>query len=365
MLFVHGSFSPLRLGEEIRFWKTKEREHAALLRSGAGGLSQEQMERLPAWEKAFGELETAAHAWLNQAAASFRAGQAPHQTRTEDGTTLDGLAACAAAQSQQWVAHVLQLAQAQPAAEARSLLHHIARDSEYFLGVLNGPAASRLQPEGTWSEPVVAEAVPIGGHTLPPLPYAYDALEPHIDAETIRIHHDILHKNYVEGLNHAEQKLAEARQTGDFSLVKHWERELAFHGAGHYLHTVYFFGMSPQGGGRPSGELLAQITRDFGSFDAFKQHFSMAAKNVEGSGWAHLVWSPRARRLEILQAEKHQNLTQWEAIPLLSVDVWEHSYYLQYKNERAKYIEAWFQVVNWPYAAKRFQAARTLRWKPF
>jgi Fe-Mn family superoxide dismutase len=188
---------------------------------------------------------------------------------------------------------------------------------------------------------------------------------PPSSAETIRIHHDILHNNYVEGLNNAELKLAEARRTGDFDLVKHWERELAFHGAGHYLHTIYFFGMSPGGGGMPSGELAAQIASDFGSYAAFRLHFSKAAEKVEGSGWAHLVWSPRAQRLQILQAEKHQNLTQWDDVPLLSIDVWEHSYFLTYKQERSKYIDAWFDVVNWPYAVERYYAARQLKWKPY
>src|SRR5690606_28578293 len=117
--------------------------------------------------------------------------------------------------------------------ETAGLKHHMARDSKYFLGILN-EQRSPLLAEGAWSGFPEESPVPIGGHQLPPLPYAYDALEPHLDAETVRIHHDILHRNYVEGLNKAELKLAEARQTGEFELVKHWERELAFNGAGHY-----------------------------------------------------------------------------------------------------------------------------------
>lgn len=207
--------------------------------------------------------------------------------------------------------------------------------------------------------------VPIGGHKLPPLPYAYDALEPHIDAQTMRLHHQRHHQSYVDGLNKAEQKMAEARETGDFDLIKHWEREAAFHGAGHYLHTIFWAIMSPEGGGEPSGPLADQIRQDFGSFAKFKQHFSQAAEKVEAVGWAILVWAPRAHRLEILTAEKHQNLSQWDVIPLLPLDVWEHAYYLKHQNERKKYIDAWWNVVNWPEVSQRFDEARKLKWQPF
>jgi Fe-Mn family superoxide dismutase len=216
-----------------------------------------------------------------------------------------------------------------------------------------------------WQPVPAKRPVPIGGHVLPPLPYDYNALEPYIDAETMRLHHDKHHKSYVDGLNIAERKMAEARETGDFELIKHWEREAAFHGAGHYLHTIFWNVMKPKGGGKPEGQLGEQIARDFGSFDAFKQHFSKAAEKVEGGGWAILVWSPRAQHLEILTAEKHQNLSQWDVIPLLVLDVWEHAYYLKYKNDRSAYIDAWWNVVNWPHVQYRYQQARTLRWQPF
>ena len=208
-------------------------------------------------------------------------------------------------------------------------------------------------------------SVPIGGHQLPPLPYPYDALEPYIDEETMRLHHDKHHQSYVNGLNHAELELEKARRTGDFSLIKHWERELAFHGAGHYLHTIFWSVMSPHGGGGPKGNLNQAINEAFGSFSAFKRQFSEAANNVEGGGWALLVWSPRAQRLEILTAEKHQNLTQWDVIPLLVLDVWEHAYYLKYRNERNRYVENWWNVVNWPEVERRWGKARQLQWDPY
>ncbi|MGE7601381.1 superoxide dismutase [Peribacillus sp. NPDC097675] len=208
------------------------------------------------------------------------------------------------------------------------------------------------------------QSVGIGKHTLPPLPYPYDALEPIISAEIMRLHHDKHHQTYVDGLNKAELMMKKARETNDFSLLKHWEREAAFHGSGHYLHTLFWEGMMPAGGGQPKGELYKQIEGDFGSFEAFKSHFSEAAKQVEGVGWAILVWVPRARRLEILQSERHMILTQWDTIPILALDVWEHAYYLQYKNNRAAYVKKWWNVVNWPQTTLRFNKAKKLTWKP-
>ena len=206
-------------------------------------------------------------------------------------------------------------------------------------------------------------SVPIGGHKLPQLPYAYDALEPYISEEIMRLHHTKHHQSYVDGLNKAERELEKARQNGDFSLVKHWSRELAFHGSGHNLHTIFWQNMTPKGGGSPKGALLKEIEKYFGSFEAFKKHFTEAAKAVEGVGWAILVWSPRAHHLEILQSERHMLLTQWDTIPLLVLDVWEHAYYLQYQNKRADYINNWWNIVNWKNVADRFTHAAKLKWK--
>jgi superoxide dismutase, Fe-Mn family len=187
-----------------------------------------------------------------------------------------------------------------------------------------------------------------GGHKLPPLPYPYNALEPVIGSETLQIHHDIHHKTYVDDLNKAELKLVEARKNNDFDLIKYWENELAFNGSGHILHSIYWTIMTPVGsGGQPCFQTLKQINNYFGSFPAFLQQFSNAASKVEGSGWAVLTWQPSWQRLEILQAEKHQNLTQWSGIPILVLDVWEHAYYLDYQNRRKDYVKVWWQLVNW------------------
>jgi superoxide dismutase, Fe-Mn family len=193
-------------------------------------------------------------------------------------------------------------------------------------------------------------------HALPPLPYAYNALEPHIDEATMRLHHDKHHLAYVNGLNNAETKLAEAREKGDYALVKHWEREAAFHGAGHFLHVIFWENMSAQGG-KPEGALLEAIDKKFGSLEKFLAHFKAAGTAVEGSGWVILTKNRMTGELEILTAEKHQDLSQWVTMPILACDVWEHAYYLKYQNNRAAYMDAFIRVINWADVAKRYTSA--------
>jgi len=192
-------------------------------------------------------------------------------------------------------------------------------------------------------------------YVLPDLPYPYNALEPYMDEETVRIHHDMHHNGYVNGLNNALDKLEEARKQQNFALIKHWERELAFNGAGHMLHTLYWESMSPHGGGQPEGRLAKQIESDFGGFESFVKEFSAAAAAVEGSGWALLVYLPEERRLAIVTVEKHQNLLLPGTVPLLALDVWEHAYYLKYKNKRADFIKNWWNLVNWKGVEYRFE----------
>ncbi|RSD25551.1 superoxide dismutase [Mesobacillus subterraneus] len=261
----------------------------------------------------------------------------------------------------QWQERLLTLKRDAEVSGDQEELYTQARSlNDELNGYLNEQQEGNDRQQGVRLQPV-----PIGGHKLPPLPYAYNALEPAIAAEIMRLHHSKHHQSYVDGLNKAEKEMHKARETGEFSLIKHWEREAAFHGAGHYLHTIFWTIMSPNGGGTPKGQLSRAINESFGSFERFKKHFTEAAKNVEAVGWAILVWSPRSHRLEILQAEKHQNLSQWDVVPLLVLDVWEHAYYLQYKNERAKYVENWWSVVNWKEVEQRFNKARTLAWQPF
>ncbi|ACA46025.1 superoxide dismutase [Clostridium botulinum] len=194
-------------------------------------------------------------------------------------------------------------------------------------------------------------------HTLPNLNYDYNALEPHYDEQTLKIHHDIHHKAYVDGLNKAEQKLQQARESGDFALIKHWEKEIAFHGSGHILHTLFWENMAPNGNLNPEGSAIERIKQDFGDYEKFKKQFTEAAIAVEGSGWTILAWNPMFQKLVILQAEKHQNLTQWGVVPLLILDLWEHAYYLKYQNRRAEFINAWWNIVNWDIVNTRYDNA--------
>lgn len=198
-------------------------------------------------------------------------------------------------------------------------------------------------------------------YELPPLPYPYDALEPHIDKATLEFHHDKHHKGYVDGLNAALAKLDEARKSGDFALAQHYERLVAFHGAGHQNHVQYWTNMAPAGkggGGEPTGPLADQIKRDFGSFEAFKKEMTAATVSVEGSGWGLLAWEPLGKRLITLSLMNHQNSAFVGAIPLLICDAWEHAYYLKYQNRRAEYITNWWNVVNWPKVADFFAKAK-------
>lgn len=194
-------------------------------------------------------------------------------------------------------------------------------------------------------------------HELPPLPYDYNALEPYYDEATVRLHHDKHHAAYVAGLNKAEEMLEQLRQSGEFGTVQHWEKQLAFHGAGNFLHTMFWQNMKPGGGGNPEGQLAQQIEKDFGSFDAFKKQFSAAAGAVEGSGWAMLGWVPAWNKLYIFQIENHQKLLIPSVEPLLVCDVWEHAYYLKYQNKRPEWIENWWHIVNWQDVSKRWADA--------
>ena len=190
--------------------------------------------------------------------------------------------------------------------------------------------------------------VPIGQHKLPPLPYPYNALEPVIDQQTLTIHHNIHHKKYVDDLNQAESAALEMRKSGNFANINLIEENLAYNGSGHILHSIYWTIMTyPNTGGNPGNTTNALIKSYFGSFDAFKEQFTQAASKVHGSGWGILGYNPYFQHLEILQAQRHENLTQWGIIPVLVCDVWEHAYYLQYQNRRDDYIKSWWTLVNW------------------
>ncbi len=193
-----------------------------------------------------------------------------------------------------------------------------------------------------------------GEYILPKLPYSYNALEPYIDAQTMELHYSKHHQGYVNGLNNAHKKIKEAIENSDFSLIKHWEREIAFNGGGHFLHSIFWQVMGPKQGKR-SKDLDNYINKSFGSFENFKKLYVAAANAVEGSGWGIMHYEPIADKLVVMQAERQGNLTQWVTIPILPIDVWEHAYYLKYQNKRSDYINSFLNVVNWEYVSEQFE----------
>lgn len=186
------------------------------------------------------------------------------------------------------------------------------------------------------------------------LPYPLDALEPYYDRKTLELHYQILYKGYVDNTNKTEEALQKARQGNDFSNIKCLEKNLSFFGSGVILHELFFENMGPVIPSSLQAELMEQIIKDFDSFESFKAQFTAAATNVEASGWCLLVWAADFQKLEILQCEKHQNLTLWGCKPILVLDMWEHSYYLQYQTKRPSYIDSFWNIVNWNVVSKRF-----------
>jgi superoxide dismutase, Fe-Mn family len=189
---------------------------------------------------------------------------------------------------------------------------------------------------------------------LPDLPYDYSALEPVISKTIMTLHHDKHHAAYVAGANSALDKLEKARVSGETIDQKSVLKELSFHIGGHTLHNLFWTNMTPISQFKePSGKLLEKINEDFGSLEQFKKEFSAASLSVEGSGWGALTYSKELDKLIIMQIEKH-NLNFYPSFDLLLVlDVWEHSYYLDYKNDRAKFISEFWKIVNWGEVEKR------------
>ncbi|MEM0913420.1 MAG: superoxide dismutase [Planctomycetota bacterium] len=200
-------------------------------------------------------------------------------------------------------------------------------------------------------------------YTLPPLPYDYDALEPHIDEQTMRLHHDIHHQGYVNGLNKATAAVQEMAASGDIDGTKLYalQRNLSFNGGGHMLHSVFWATMSPNGGGKPEFELAETIDKQYGSFDKFKAYFKAAAAGVKGSGWAVLGYEPLGGNLIVFSMNDQDMKTMAGFTPLLPIDVWEHAYYLKYQNRRTEYIDNWFEVVNWPAVNSVFAPLKKMR----
>ena len=194
-------------------------------------------------------------------------------------------------------------------------------------------------------------------YVLPDLSYDYGALEPNISGKIMELHHDKHHLAYVNGANSALDALAEARDNNDLTMVNKFQKDLAFNLAGHVNHTVFWKNMSPEGGDKPTGELAAAIDEYFGSFDAFRAHFTASALGIQGSGWSILVWDILGQKLIIEQLYDHQGNLSVGSIPLLMLDMWEHAFYLDYQNVKPEYVKAFWNIVNWADVQARFLGA--------
>ena len=195
-------------------------------------------------------------------------------------------------------------------------------------------------------------------YTLPELPYDYSALEPHISAKIMELHHDKHHATYVAGANTALEQLAEARETGNFANVNKLEKDLAFNLGGHTNHSIFWTNLTPEGQERPEGEIAAAIEEYFGSFEGFQGQFAAAALGIQGSGWAGVFWDSIGQRLIIQQFFDQQSQFAAGTVPVLLLDMWEHAFYLDYKNVKADYVKAFWNIVNWQNVQERFQTAR-------
>ena len=206
----------------------------------------------------------------------------------------------------------------------------------------------------------------MGKYTLPEMPYAYDALEPHIDAQTMEIHHSKHHQKYTDGMNGALEKLSPELQDKDIEEIlsninqvpDDVKGAINFNGGGYDNHKLFWNSMKQNGGGEPTGAIADAINDSFGSFAEFKELFSSKTAPIQGSGWGWLVYNPNSGKVEY-KAMPNQTSPRTEGlVPLLGLDVWEHAYYLKYQNKRPDYIAAWWNVINWDEVNDRFSKAK-------
>ncbi|CAB4623516.1 unannotated protein [freshwater metagenome] len=198
----------------------------------------------------------------------------------------------------------------------------------------------------------------MANYSLPDLEYDYAALEPHISGRIMQLHHDKHHAAYVSGANSALDLMAEAREKNDLTWINKLQKDLAFNLGGHVNHSIFWKNLSPDGGDKPTGELAAAIDEFFGSFDAFRSHFTATAMGIQGSGWSILAWDTLGQRLIIEQLYDQQGNLVAASIPLLMLDMWEHAFYLDYQNVKADYVTAFWKIVAWGDVQARFKAAR-------
>jgi len=195
-------------------------------------------------------------------------------------------------------------------------------------------------------------------YTLPDLAYDYSALEPYISPAIMELHHSKHHQAYVTGANTAQDQLAEARDAGNFAILPKLEKDLAFNLGGHVNHSMFWTNMSPDGGGEPVGALADAMGESFGGFATFQKQFTQAAMTIQGSGWAVLAWDSLGSRLNTYQVYDHQSNFPPAQTPIMLLDMWEHAFYLQYRNVKADFVTAWWNTVNWADVAARYERAR-------
>ena len=195
-------------------------------------------------------------------------------------------------------------------------------------------------------------------YQLPELGYKYDDLEPAYSADLLEVHYSKHHQAYVDGANQTLSDLAAARDKSDFGKLKQMQKDLAFNVSGHVMHSLFWRNMSPSDGNGPDAELNKSIDQGFGSFDALRDQFQAAGGSIQGSGWAALSWEPISQSLLVEQIFDHQGNSSCGAQPILVMDMWEHAFYLQYRNEKARWIKAFWDLINWQDVSDRLQKAK-------
>lgn len=191
------------------------------------------------------------------------------------------------------------------------------------------------------------------------LPYTENFLEPYMDAETMHLHYTFHHGGAIKAANNDLKKIKEALDSNNLETVDFWTKKLSFHFSSHILHSIFWTNLNNKQTS-PTGDLLKRIEKNFGSYDKLKSYIATTSKNIDGNGWGILGYQPYSDSLVVLQCENHEKLTQWGVVPLLVIDVWEHAYYLKYKNKRADFVDALFNIINWDNASQRLDIALKL-----